>query len=75
VTDIEADLAGAQSSMKAMKSNHQQTTATLNDMLQQITGVSNEEVGSELLALQTRMQASMQTTSLLYQMSLVNYIK
>ena len=44
-------------------------------MLQQITGVSNEEVGSELLALQTRMQASMQTTSMLYRTSLVNYLK
>jgi flagellar hook-associated protein 3 FlgL len=75
VTDIETDLAGAQSSMQTMKSNHQQTSATLNDMLQQITGVSNEEVGSELLALQTRMQASMQTTSILYQTSLVNYLK
>ncbi len=46
-----------------MKTNHQQTSTTLNSMLSQITGVSNEEVGSELLALQTRMQASMQTTS------------
>jgi len=75
VADIETELAGAQSSMQAMKSNHQQTTATLNAMLQQITGVSNEEVGAQLLALQTRMQASMQTTSIMYQMSLVNYIK
>jgi len=75
VADIETELAGAQSSMQAMKNNHQQTTATLNAMLQQITGVSNEEVGAQLLALQTRMQASMQTTSILYQMSLVNYIK
>jgi flagellar hook-associated protein 3 FlgL len=75
IDDIETELAGAQNSMNAMKSSHQQTTGTLNDMLQQITGVSNEEVGSELLALQTRMQASMQTTAMLYQTSLVNYLK
>ena len=56
-------------------SRHQQTSATLQDYLQQITGVSNEEVGSQILALQTRMQASMQTTAMLFQTSLVNYLK
>ena len=57
------------------KSRHQQTSATLNDLLQQIQGVSNEQVGTELLTLQTRMQASMQTTAMLFQTSLVNYLK
>jgi len=37
--------------------------------------VSNEDVGAKLLTLQTRMQASLQITSMLYQTSLVNYIK
>ena len=37
--------------------------------------VSIEQVGTELLTLQTRMQASMQTTSMLFQLSLVNYLK
>ena len=57
------------------KAGSTQATATLNDYLQQIEGVSNEEVGSEILALQTRMQASMQTTAILFQTSLVNYLK
>ena len=74
VSDIEAELAGAQISMQTMKNNHQQTSTTIENMLQQITGISNEEVGSKILALQTRMQASMQTTSMLYRTSLVNYI-
>ena len=75
VADIEIDLASAQSSLKAATSRHQQTAATLNDYLQQIEGVSNEQVGSEILTLQTRMQASMQTTAMLFQTSLVNYLK
>jgi flagellar hook-associated protein 3 FlgL len=75
VTDIETDLASAQSSVSAASDRHQQTTATLSDYLQQITGVSNEDVGSQILALQTRMQASMQTTAMLFQTSLVNYLK
>jgi flagellin-like hook-associated protein FlgL len=75
ITNIATDLAGAQTSMKAATARHRQSTATLGDFLQSIQGVSNEEVGTQLLALQTRMQASMQTTSMLFQTSLVNYLK
>jgi flagellar hook-associated protein 3 FlgL len=75
VSDIGADLAGVQVSMNNMKSRHQQTAQTLTDMLQQITGVSNEEIGARLLSLQTQMQASMQTTAMLLQTNLVNYLK
>jgi flagellar hook-associated protein 3 FlgL len=74
IADIETDLAGAQSSLSAATTRHQQTTATLNDFLQQISGVSNESVSAQILALQTRMQASMQTTAMLFQTNLVNYL-
>jgi flagellin-like hook-associated protein FlgL len=75
ITDIESDLASAQTSLKAAKDRHQQANSTLNDFLQQIEGVSNEDVGAQLLTLQTRMQASMQVTSMLSQLSLVNFLK
>jgi hypothetical protein len=75
IADIETDLASAQTSLQAAKVRHQQANATLSDFLQQIDGVSNEDVGAKLLTLQTRMQASLQVTSMLYQTSLVNYIK
>ena len=74
VTDIEADLAGVQTSLQSVKASHQQTSNTLGSFLDQVQGVSNEQVGTQLLALQTRMQASMQTTALLYRISLVNYL-
>ena len=74
VEDIEAELAGAQSTMVAATDRHAQTKATLQDMLQQIEGVPPEDVAAKILALQTRLQASLQTTSLLYKLSLVNYI-
>jgi flagellar hook-associated protein 3 FlgL len=74
VADIETELASAQTAMSTAKSRHQQTTATLSDFLQQIEGVSNEDVASQILALQTRMQASMQTTAMLFKTSLVNYL-
>jgi len=75
IANIESDLATAQTSIKAAQGRHAQATSTLSDFLQQIDGVSNEDVGAKLLTLQTRMQASMQLTSMLYQTSLVNYIK
>jgi flagellin-like hook-associated protein FlgL len=75
VSDIETELAGAQASMSSSQSTHQQTSATLTNMLQGITGVSSEQVGAELLSLQNQMAATMQTTAMLYQTSLVNYLK
>lgn len=72
--NISVDLAGAQSTMAAAKTRHQQSSSTLQTYLSQIEGVSSEGVGTELLALQTRMQASMQTTAMLYQTTLVNYL-
>ncbi|MBI1204660.1 MAG: flagellar biosynthesis protein FlgL [Rhodopseudomonas sp.] len=75
ISTIQTDLSNAQVTISAAKTRHQQQTSTANDLLQQITGVSNEEVGAEILTLQTRLQASMQVTSMMYQTSLVNYIK
>jgi flagellin-like hook-associated protein FlgL len=74
IQSIEVDLAGSQSSLQATTDRHTQTAATLQDLQQQITGVSNEQVGSQILALQTRLEASLQTTAKVYQISLVNYL-
>ena len=74
VEDIEAELAGAQTTLASAGDRHKQTKNTLADMLQQIEGIPTEQVAAQILALQTRLQASMQATSLLYRTSLVNYI-
>jgi flagellin-like hook-associated protein FlgL len=74
IQDIEADLASAQTAMKDATSRHQQTQLTLKDMLQQIEGVSNEQLGAQILALQTSLSASLSTTARLAQMSLLNYL-
>jgi flagellar hook-associated protein 3 FlgL len=75
VTGVETDLANAQTAMNNAQARQQQVSTTLNNYLQQISGVSNEQVGSELLALQTQMQASMETTAMILETSLVNYLK
>jgi flagellar hook-associated protein 3 FlgL len=74
VTDIEAQIASAQSSMKAAQSRHQQTSTVLTNFLQSIEGVDNTQVGEQILTLQTQLQASLQTTSMLSKLSLVNYL-
>lgn len=74
ITDIESELAGAQTAMAAASDRHEQTQSTLQGLLQSIQGVSQEEVGAQILALQTSLQASLQTTALLLRTSLVNYL-
>jgi flagellin-like hook-associated protein FlgL len=74
VTDIEAELGGVQATIGAAKDRHAQSTATLSDLLDGIQGVSQEEVGSKILAMQTSLQASLQTTAMMYQTSILNYL-
>ena len=74
VADIQTDLANTQRTLAGATDRHRQTKVTLADMLQEIEGVKGEEVAAQILALQVRLQASLQTTSMLFQTSLVNYL-
>jgi flagellin-like hook-associated protein FlgL len=75
VENIQAEIAATQNAIKGTSDRHQQLSATLSDFLNQVKGVSNEDVGAQILALQTRLSASLQTTAMLYQTSLVNYLR
>jgi flagellar hook-associated protein 3 FlgL len=74
IEDIQTELAGAQHTTQGAADRHQQTESTLAGMLDQIEGITEEEVATQIIALQTRLQASLQTTAMLYQTSLVNYL-
>ncbi len=74
IQDIQSEFAGTQDAMKAAKDRQTLTKSMAQSMLDGIEGVSNEEVIAKILALQTNLQASYQTTSMLYQTSLVKYI-
>jgi len=74
VSDIEADLANAQVAANNAQSLNSRTQSTLSGMLQNIEGVSQDQVGAELLALQTTLQASLSTTARMAGISLVNYL-
>jgi flagellin-like hook-associated protein FlgL len=73
--NIETELANAQTAIQTATTQQSQTQATLQNFIQGITGVSNEQVASEILTLQTQLQASLQTTAMLSKLSLVNYIQ
>ena len=74
ISDIESEIATAQTAFAAAKTRHQQTSSQLQDLLNSIETVPQEQVGAQILSLQTNLQASLQTTALLAKMSLVNFI-
>jgi flagellar hook-associated protein 3 FlgL len=69
---VEIGTAGA--IMKGAKDRHVATRNMLDDVVAGVENASTEEVAASLLALQTKMQASYQTTSILSKLSLVNYL-
>jgi flagellin-like hook-associated protein FlgL len=74
IQDIQADFAGAGASIKAATDRQAQTKAITQTMLDSIEGINDDEVATKILALQTSLQASYQTTAMLYQMSLTKYL-
>jgi flagellar hook-associated protein 3 FlgL len=74
IQDIQSDLANAQTVMKDATARQQLTQATLQNIVDQAETVSTDQVASQLLALQTDLQASYQTTSMLSQLSLVKFL-
>jgi len=74
IEDIRSELTHAQTTMQSASDRQQQRKSTLQGMLEGIEGVSQEQVAAQILALETRLQASLQTTAMLYQISIVNYL-
>jgi hypothetical protein len=74
VQDIEADFAGAQTAMKSAADRQAQTKNTAETMLQSIEGISDAEVTTKMLAVQNTLNASYQTTAMLFHTSLLKYL-
>jgi flagellin-like hook-associated protein FlgL len=74
IEDIQTDLAITQTTLQAAKDRHRETRTVIQGLLDVTEGVPPEQVGAQILALQTRLQASLQTASRLYQLSLANYL-
>ena len=74
LADIATDLASAQVAMKDISSRQDQSQVMLQSLVDRSESIDSDQVATELLALQTRLQASYQTTSMLSQLSLVKYL-
>lgn len=74
IQDVQADFAGAQASIKTTKDRQTQAGAIAQSLLDSIQGIDDNEVATKILALQTSLQASYQTTASLYQMSLIKFL-
>ncbi|KJC42755.1 flagellar protein [Bradyrhizobium sp. LTSP885] len=74
IQDVQAEVAGAQTSIKSATDRQTQLKGMAQTMLDSIEGVNQDEVATKILALQTSLQASYQTTSMLYQTTLLKYL-
>ena len=74
IQDVQADFAGAQQAIATAKDRQTQTGSIAQSMLDSIQGVNDDEVATKIMALQTSLQASYQTTASLYQMSLLKFL-
>ncbi|WP_298261013.1 flagellar protein [Bradyrhizobium sp.] len=74
ISDIQTDLANAQTSMKAASARQTQTKTQLQNMIDSTENVSTEQVASQILAIQNALSASYQTTSILSKLTLTNFL-
>jgi flagellar hook-associated protein 3 FlgL len=71
---ITMELGVARAALQAAGDRHTNYKAQLDNLLSDVETVSKEDVAMEILALQTRLTASYQVTSMVSQLSLVNYL-
>jgi flagellar hook-associated protein 3 FlgL len=74
IEDIQSDFATAQLTMKDATARQTQAQGMLQGIVDQAENVSPDQVASQILALQTALQASYQTTAMLAQLSLTRYL-
>jgi flagellar hook-associated protein 3 FlgL len=74
IQDIQADFSIAQNTMKDATARQKQTQSMLQNIVDGAESVSPDQVASQILALQTALQASYQTTSMLSQLSLTKFL-
>ncbi|SRR5579883_93978 len=74
ISDIQTEFATAQNTMKDVQARQTQSQTALQNLISNTEGISQNQVASEILALQTSLQASYQTTAMLSQLSLVKFL-
>lgn len=71
---VTMELGVAQANLLAASERHTNYKAQLQNLLSEAETVNKEDIAMQLLALQTRLQASYQATAMVSQLSLVNFL-
>lgn len=74
VSDIQTNLANAQTQIQAATARQTQIQSLAQNLIASTEQVSEDQVSSELLAVQNSLSASYEATSMLSKLSLVNYL-
>jgi flagellar hook-associated protein 3 FlgL len=74
IQDIQSDLATAQLTMKNATTRQTTSAGMLQAIIDQAESVSPDQVASQILTLQTNLQASYKTTAMLAQLSLTKFL-
>lgn len=74
ILEINGDFGRSTSQVRNAKTQHDDSMQFLNGLLAEIENASTEEIAVAMVTLQTRLEASYQTTATLSRMSLVNYL-
>lgn len=72
---VTMELGVARAALNAASQRHTNYKAQLDNLLSDVETVSKEDVAIEIMALQTRLTASYQVTSMVSQLSLVNFLR
>jgi hypothetical protein len=74
IQDIQTDFATAQNAMQDATARQTQAKTALQNLISDTEGIDQNQVASEILQLQTNLQASYQTTAMLSQLSLTKFL-
>jgi|SRR5579871_524734 flagellin-like hook-associated protein FlgL len=74
INDMQSDLADAQKKVSNATTLNTQTQTTLSNILDNVDGINQTQIGEQILTLQNSLSASMSVTARLAQLSLVNYL-
>jgi flagellar hook-associated protein 3 FlgL len=73
-SDIATEFGTASATIQRAKARHTETKNFIGQAVDKIENSSTEEVAASILSLQTRLQASYQTTSILSRLTLTSYL-
>ncbi|WP_319775668.1 flagellar protein [Breoghania sp.] len=74
IQKIEMEMATTHLAVKRVEERHKTMANSLQTSVDEIEGIDKNEVAAQILQLQTMMEMSYRTTSIMYQLSLANYL-